>query len=93
MLFGKLTDMSCNDATINEMREVILSQDLVKGIDQLRTRLFGNKIYVDVEILVNSSSSLIEAHDIAQEVHDAIEEQFPKVKHCMVHVNPVVEHE
>ena len=29
-----------------------------------------------------------EAHDIAQQVHDDIEQDFPNVKHCMVHVNP-----
>ncbi|MDR2420836.1 MAG: cation-efflux pump, partial [Oscillospiraceae bacterium] len=30
-------------------------------------------------------------HDIAHRVHDIIEERFPRVKHCMVHVNPAGE--
>ena len=29
------------------------------------------------------------AHEIAEAVHDSIEKNFPKVKHIMVHVNPV----
>ncbi|MBP5466123.1 MAG: hypothetical protein J6Y43_00975, partial [Clostridia bacterium] len=29
------------------------------------------------------------AHEIAQAVHDRIEESDPAIKHCMVHVNPV----
>ncbi|MCL2355482.1 MAG: cation diffusion facilitator family transporter [Oscillospiraceae bacterium] len=86
---GKLTDQSCDDTIMEEMRKIILAQKSVEGIDELRTRLFGNRIYVDVEILVASSHSLIEAHDIAQNVHDTVEEHFPKVKHCMVHVNPI----
>jgi len=85
---GKMTDRACDDETVDEMRQVILDQESVDGIDQLRTRLFGNKIYVDLEIGVDHAVTLAEAHQIAQHVHDAIEERFPKVKHCMVHVNP-----
>jgi len=59
------------------------------GVDQIKTRLFGDRIYVDVEISGNGDATLFESHDMAQQVHDAIEVQFPKVKHCMVHVNPV----
>ncbi|MBQ1193795.1 MAG: cation-efflux pump, partial [Lachnospiraceae bacterium] len=56
--------------------------------DLLQTRIFGNKIYVDVEIQVNATYTLQRAHDIAEEVHENIEQKFPKVKHVMVHVNP-----
>lgn len=87
---GKMTDRACDDETIAKMRDLILSQKSVEGIDGLKTRLFGDKIYMDVEIRVDASVRLEEAHLVAQAVHDVIEEQFPKVKHCMVHVNPVV---
>ena len=43
---------------------------------------------VDVEIGVNGSYTLRHAHEIAEEVHEGIEKNFPKVKHVMVHVNP-----
>ena len=85
---GKMTDKACNDDVVDEMRKVILAQASVDGIDQMRTRMFGNRIYVDVDICVRPSKTLEEAHDISQLVHDAIEKQFPKVMHCMVHVNP-----
>lgn len=87
---GKMTDKACDEGTSAEMRDVILSQEAVEGIDRLKTRLFGDKIYVDVEIRADGSTTLEQAHNTAQRVHDAIEEQFPKVKHCMVHVNPVI---
>ena len=88
---GRMTDRACDDAVVDAMREVILAQESVDGIDQLRTRIFGSKIYVDVDICVESSFSIGEGHGIAQQVHDAIEKEFPKVKHCMVHVNPYYE--
>ena len=85
---GRLTDKAVDSKTVEAMRRVILTQAHVEGIDRLRTRLAGNRIYVDVDISVNASATLQEGHDIAQQVHDAIEQTFPKVKHCMVHVNP-----
>ena len=54
----------------------------------LMTRLFGSKIYVDLEIAADGTQTLDEAHQIAEHVHHAIEHTFPDVKHCMVHVNP-----
>jgi len=85
---GKMTDRACDEETENDMREVILSNKSVIDIDVFRTRLFGDRIYVDVEISVDGSLSLIKAHDVAQDVHDDIEAKFSKVKHCMVHINP-----
>ncbi len=84
----KMVDHSCDDETEKEMRDFVLAQNEVLGIDMLHTRIFGNKIYVDVEIDVNGSYPLIQAHKIAEEVHEGIEKNFPKVKHVMVHVNP-----
>lgn len=85
---GKMTDKACDDEVVGKIRGVILSQESVLGIDQLKTRLFGDKIYVDVEIRADGNSPLSVTHGIAERVHDAIEVEFPKVKHCMVHVNP-----
>lgn len=46
----------------------------VLGIDLLQTRIFGNKIYVEIEIQADASYTLQEAHNIAETVHDDIEQ-------------------
>jgi len=84
----KMTDHACDDTILEELEEVILKQPGVLEIDLLQTRLFGDKFYVDVEISADGHVPLTEAHFIAHQVHDAIEQDFPLVKHCMVHVNP-----
>lgn len=84
----KMVDHSCDEAMERAIYESVLAHSEVLGIDLLQTRIFGNKIYVDVEIRVNASYTLHHAHEIAEEVHDKIEKDFPKVKHIMVHVNP-----
>lgn len=85
----KMVDRSCDEKTEKEMRETILKVDGVKRIDLLQTRLFGSKMYVDIEIAADGAQTLDAAHEIAEKVHHAIEETFTEVKHCMVHVNPI----
>lgn len=84
----KMTDRACDDQTVSKMRDVIESQEGVISVDLIKTRLFGDKIYVDVEIGAERSLSLEEAHAIAERTHDALEAAFDDIKHCMVHVNP-----
>lgn len=71
------------------MSDLIKSQEGVISLDLLMTRMFGSKLYVDVEIGADENTPLRDSHEIAENVHNAIEANFPKVKHCMVHVNPV----
>lgn len=87
----KMVDHSCDEETEKSIYDAVMEHEEVLGIDLLQTRIFGNKIYVDVEIQVNGTYTLQEAHKIAEEVHENIEQNFPKVKHVMVHVNPADE--
>ena len=84
----KMVDKSCDIQTEQEIRTLTLNQKGVIGIYNLKTRMFGNRIYVDLEIVADKNKSLEEAHSIADKVHDEIEREFAEVKHIMVHVNP-----
>lgn len=84
----KMTDEACDEATEAKMRTFIMACEGVKDVDMLKTRLFGNRIYVEIEIAVDKDMRLEDAHNIAEEVHDGIEREFEDVKHCTVHVNP-----
>ena len=86
----KMVDHACDEETEKAIYDAVLEQEEVLGIDMLQTRIFGNKIYVDLEIQLDENYTLKKAHDIAEEVHEHIEQNFPKVKHIMVHVNPAV---
>lgn len=86
---NKMVDRSCDDATQQAMKRLILKQPGVLSLDLLQTRVFGNRVYVDIEISADSALNLGRAHDIAQTVHDQVEQRFARVKHCMVHVNPL----
>ncbi len=83
-----MVDKSLSTNDIKAFEETVLSVEGVKKIDSLKTRAFGSRQYIDIEIAVDGDMSLREAHDIAEEVHDRLETNFPKVKHVMVHENP-----
>ena len=86
---SKMVDHSCNEETEREILQCAAEQQGVLGVDLIQTRVFGSKIYVDIEIRADGKITLAESHEIAEQVHDAIENRFAKVKHIMVHVNPV----
>ena len=85
---SKMVDRSCNEETERDILQCAAQQQGVLGVDLIQTRVFGNKIYVDIEIRADGTITLAESHEIAEQVHNAIENRFAKVKHIMVHVNP-----
>jgi cation diffusion facilitator family transporter len=84
----KMLDTSCDADYEKKLTEEILSQEDVLGVDMLRTRMFGNKVYIDLEISVDRNKSFQDAHDVAERVHKNVEQKFSNVKHIMIHVNP-----
>lgn len=84
----KMVDRSCDQEVEDALRACALRQEGVLGLDMLHTRVFGRMVYVDLEICADGNQTLREGHLIAERVHDAMEKEFPKVKHIMVHVNP-----
>lgn len=84
----KMVDKSCDKEVIDKVISIIEKNESVKNIDDIKTRQFGNKAYVDVEISVDENLLLKDAHKVAEEIHDSVENEINIVKHCMVHVNP-----
>lgn len=84
---NKVVDHACDEETERRIYRQVMENEEIRGIDSLHTRIFGNKIYIDIEIALDGSYTLSKAHEIAEEIHDDIEKNFPKVKHIMVHVN------
>lgn len=85
----KMVDHACDEKMERALLCCAAAQSGVMGVDEIHTRIFGNKIYADIEIRADGQITLAESHAIARQVHNAIEAQFPKVKHILVSVNPV----
>ncbi|MGI5825226.1 MAG: cation diffusion facilitator family transporter [Bacillota bacterium] len=85
---SKMLDTSCGEAYDQKLTDYIAAQEGVVHVDVLHSRMFGNKVYIDLEIAVDGDKSLKDAHAVAQRVHDNVEKDFPNVKHVMIHLNP-----
>jgi len=85
---NKMVDKACSKETIENYKKIIKKIKGVKRIDLIKSRLFGNKIYLDVEISVDGNLKLVDAHNISHKVHDKLESSDKNIKHCMIHVNP-----
>ena len=84
----KMVDHSGDAATEAEIRACVEAHPNVRHIDLLRTREFGSRLYVELEIALDGGLTLDAAHAVAETVHDDVEKSFPQVKHIMIHVNP-----
>lgn len=88
VVIKQLTDHAAPEELVSKIYKTIDEDEDVKNIDVLKTRISGSIIYVDAEIAVDSSLNIVDAHAIAERVHDKIERDFKEVRHIAIHVNP-----
>ncbi|TDL75458.1 hypothetical protein E2R56_06505 [Rhodococcus qingshengii] len=58
-----------------------------KGVEDIRARNYGNKIFVDISIFVNSNLDVKDGHEIASMVEDKLIKDH-SVYDVVVHVKP-----
>lgn len=85
---NKMVDHACDEKLEQALLRCAADQPGVLGVDSIHTRIFGNRIYVDIEIEADGQLALTKSYAIAEQVHAGIEEQFSKVKHITVLVKP-----
>lgn len=85
---SQVVDQAADESVEQAIRKIVESYPDVCEIDMIKTRQFGLKLYVDLEICLDYNMTLEEAHEIAESIHDQIEDEIPDVLHCMIHVNP-----
>jgi len=90
---SNMMDTSCGPDYDEELKLFIQQIPGVESVDMVLSRKFGNKIYIDAEISVDGRMSLEKAHDIAEDVHYAVEKRSDDIKHIMIHVNPAAKKE
>lgn len=85
---NELIDASADEKTVTAIKAVIQATPGVKSVHQLRTRLHGGHIFIDLHIIVEPFISVSEGHHIGQQVHVRLIEQFRKVADVTVHIDP-----
>lgn len=82
--FRNLLDESLSIKKIKLIKDVILSFREVKGISFMKTRLVGQSVWIDLEILVSSKITVQKGYEVAREVRLALIRRFRHVKDVTV---------
>lgn len=81
-------DITSTNEILNNLESIIYNTNGVQDIKSLKSRIFNNGIYIDLDIFVDSNISVKEGHDIAKSLQYRIENELRSIKHCMVHIVP-----
>ena len=84
----ELVDTGVEATEVTRIENIIRNVDGVQKIHQLRNRMMGKDIFVDVHILVSPYISVSEGHYIAQNVHQSLMHKLTAIKDVTVHVDP-----
>lgn len=83
----ELMDASVGAEQTEQFRATIRQVPGVKSVHQLRTRLLGGLIFIDVHVQVDSRISVSEGHFIAEQVQKTLLSRFPSVSDVMAHID------
>lgn len=85
---SQMLDTACDLETKKEIVDLIKKSKDVIEITEMKTRMFGSRMYIEVEVSIDGNKTLKEANNIINEIHDKIEDKYPTIKHCNIHVIP-----
>ena len=85
---NELLEASLPEAIENEIIATASSVKGVKDIHNLKTRRNGISAIIDAHIVVDPSMTIVEAHDIATNVEEALTAKFGKETQMNIHVEP-----
>lgn len=87
----QLMDGQAEDHVVQKIIDSAMANQKVLKISEVRARLVGRGIYVDMTILMDPGATLHESHAITEEVEAAITREIPRVIGVVTHVEPYPE--
>jgi cation diffusion facilitator family transporter len=84
----ELTEGATDTDTRQHIERIISANSSVRQWHQLRTRMVGREVFLDVHILVDPNLNVSAAHEIAQSLEDALDEQLTQPVNITIHVEP-----
>jgi ferrous-iron efflux pump FieF len=82
-----LMDRELPEEERQRIREIATAHAGVISLHDLRTRSSGTKIFIQFHLEMDGSLTLLEAHEIADDVMDDIEDAFPDAE-VLIHEDP-----
>ncbi|MBW7997758.1 MAG: cation transporter [Candidatus Glassbacteria bacterium] len=84
-----LLDGSLDEKEIAKIRKIIMAESLVKQVKELRGRNSGNYVFIEANIVIDSTS-FSEAHKATERIERAVKSALNNVEMIRIHYEPTV---
>jgi len=84
----ELTESAVDSETRERIEHIINSNASIRQWHKLRTRTVGREIFLDLHILVDPGLNITAAHEIAEGLENALDEQIARPINITVHIEP-----
>jgi cation diffusion facilitator family transporter len=84
----ELTEAAVDPDTIEHIKKIINSDTSIRHWHKLRTRMVGREVFLDLHILVDPDLKITAAHEIAESLEKALDEQITRPINITVHIEP-----
>ena len=85
--FDQLIDRRLPDSEVKTIKSIVATHDGILGCHRLRSRLSGIERYIDMHIVVPNQLTVVEAHDLADELEKQIAAELSPAQ-VVIHVDP-----
>jgi len=84
----ELTEGAIDADTLEHIEQIINSDSSIRHWHKLRTRTVGREVFLDLHILVDPELNIAAAHEIAENLENALDEEISRPVNITVHIEP-----
>ncbi|MCP4607868.1 MAG: cation transporter [Planctomycetes bacterium] len=84
----ELAESAIDTDTIEHIKQIINSDSSIRQWHKLRTRTVGREVFLDLHILVDPDLNITAAHEIAERLENALDEEISRPVNITVHIEP-----
>ncbi len=86
-VFRRLMD-GVEPGMVGSIEQQAITVEGVLGVQDIRVRWVGHRLDASLDVLVDDGLTVLEGHDIAHDVREALLEALPQLDNLVVHVEP-----
>lgn len=90
---NELMDTAPKDEIIDEIKDAAFTARGVEGVQDIKVRKHGSKLFVDMKICVDSNITVSEGHGAAARAKENVFESNEYIQDVLIHVNPCYDEE
>jgi cation diffusion facilitator family transporter len=84
----ELTESAVDSDTVEHIKDIINDNSSIRQWHKLRTRTVGREVFLDLHILVDPDLNIAAAHEISENLEQALDEQITRPVNITVHIEP-----